>query len=469
MAHRQKSEGGLTRREILKYGFYTSLAAGLQGSFFLGGCRREKANKEPVNIILISLDTLRADRLGCYGYHRSTSPVLDNLASRSLVFENFMATSPWTLPSHGSMLTGLYPSRHGMRTYKNRLLSGVKTLTDVLKEHGFSTAAVVNSMYLIPKYGFDKGFDDFIYVKEDFAQREPSEVGQVALRLLGQKRPRPFFLFLHYYDLHSDYCSLGEYEKQFVRPYDGIADGTTAQLVNFYAGEVSFDQAAAQHLNDLYDASIRQLDDMLGNLFAYLEKEKLIDETLLIVTSDHGEEFMDHGGVLHGRTQFEELLHIPLIMRGPGIPESKRLKELASLVDIMPTILSYAGIAGIDSLEGINLCPLWQERDYKLPRRYLFSEASELITPQRDLRYDIVRAVRHPRYKLIHNKLTDEANLYDLHNDPKETTDVAGEHASLAQSMMAQLQSFMETDRTGNEVPPLTPEEIQKLKGLGYL
>lgn len=467
---KHKLQDGFSRRQILKYGLYGSLSAALPGSLWLGGCGKKEPVK-PSNVILISLDTLRADHLGCYGYQRPTTPTLDKFASEGVLFEDVTSTSPWTLPAHGSMLTGLYPNRHGLKSLHCSLPDDITTLAEVFKQHGFSTAAVVNVYFVSEKYGFDRGFDSFVYIERFVDEWRPSKVGDKAIEWLSQQNDKPFFLFLHYFDVHGDYSSSLNYEKQFVRPYQGIADGTTEQLHRFRDGLVSLNQTDAEHLIDLYDAGIRQLDDGIARLFSCLETKKLLDNSLIIITSDHGEEFLDHGGVLHSQTQYQELVHIPLIMRGPGIPRSKRIKQAVSMVDVMPTVLSSFAISEPTSLDGLDLCPLWQKKGYQLPARYIFSEASkEKEHPQKfNPKFDIKRAVRHPRYKLHYDKLTKGKKLYDLQNDLQEKFDVASKHPQLVDSMLLQLKDFMSVSKKGIQLPPLSPEEIQKLKSLGYI
>ncbi len=459
---------------MLKYGTYTSLVAVLSPSLWLSGCEGKKTSVKKTNVIVISIDTLRADHVGCYGYERPTSPTLDNLASEGLLFEDVMSTSPWTLPAHGSLLTGLYPNRHGLKSYNNPLPNSVVTLSEILSKHGFSTAAVVNSFYVSHRYGFNRGFDDFIYVPGIANLRVTSKVGDEALKCLTKYSSKPFFIFLHYFDVHSDYCSMPWYEELFVRPYHGIANGTTKQLMSFRRGEINLNQTDAMHLIDLYDAGIRQMDNEIARILSFLKSRKLLGKSLIVITSDHGEEFLDHGGVLHSQTQYQELLHVPIIMCGPGIPRSKRLKNIVSLVDVMPTILSLLCVPKPSSLDGFDLSPLWQQSASQLPRRYLFAEASkDSVTPdQHNIKYDIKRAVRDPRYKLHYDRLTEEIKMYDLQNDPLEKIDVASQHPSLLDSMFSQLKSFMAIDEikpSAPSLPSLSPEEVQRLKSLGYL
>jgi arylsulfatase A-like enzyme len=468
MSEEQSFGANFTRRRFLKYGLYGGLAVSLASGFWLSGWSSTSFRRRP-NVILISIDTLRADHLGCYGYARPTSPVLDKFASKGVLFEDVSATSPWTLPSHGSLLTGLYPNRNGLRLRRDYLGNDIVTIAEILGEQGFLTAAIVNSVLLSRKFGLDRGFNDFTYVKEDVAQVEPSKVETEALKWLSEHGSKPFFLFLHYYDLHSDYRSLPHYEKQFVRPYDGKADGSTAQLLRHRSGQLSLNRGDAEHLIDLYDASIRQMDDGLGRLFELLRTKRLLDYTFIIITSDHGEEFLDHGSVLHGRTYFQEVIQVPLLLRGPDIPRSKRIKHMASLVDVMPTILSLLDIPRPDSLDGRDQCPFWQDSDSEPPVRNLFAEADWNNVIQNRIVDDIKRMIRHRRFKLHYDRVTMEKQLYDLSNDPKEKINIALENSSMADSLFLQLQDFMKIETTGQPASPLSPEEINRLRSLGYL
>lgn len=436
----------------------------LAALFILAGCEREQGPLRP-NLILVSIDTLRADHLSCYGYERHTSPTLDKLASEGVLFENAHATSPWTLPSHGTLLTGFYPSQNGLNSELSTLPSELETLAMVLSKHSFSTAAVVNSFFVSRRFGFDRGFDYFCFVPENHAPAGAAPIIiEQAIQWVQQHKSQQFFLFLHFYDVHGNYCSLPRYEKQFVGPYNGVADGSLAQLLEFRKGKILLDEVDIKHLVDLYDAGIRQLDDQLKRLFNFLQQEALLEKSFLIVTSDHGEEFLDHGGVLHGRTQYQELIHIPLIIQGPGIPPSKRFKGIVSLVDVMPTTISLLGIPSPSHFAGLDLCPLWQESLYKLPDRFIFSEAD-----QYNVKNNIKRAVWQGRYKLHYDLLTKKLELYNLADNPTERLDIASEHPSVVELLFAELKKFMQASARGRQSVPLSLEEIEKLKSLGYL
>src|SRR5262245_36853080 len=198
----------------------------------LAGCGGGK--KGPPNVLLISIDTLRPDQLHCYGNERDTSPTLDGIAKAGVLFEDVTAASPWTLPSHASILTGRYPSRHGVKDHVNKLRRGVPTLASVLRGQGYDTKAVVNSQNLSEHFGLNRGFADFEYVvkqKDDRAIPDCApEILAKAQGSLEHPRKSPFFLFLHFYDVHSDFTPEQSYRDQFVRPYSGVIDGTTKQL-----------------------------------------------------------------------------------------------------------------------------------------------------------------------------------------------------------------------------------------------
>jgi len=422
----------------------------------------------PRLVVLVSIDTLRADHLGLYGYERPTSPSLDALALESAVFEEATSSSPWTLPAHATLLTGLYPSRHGLTSHARYLSSDLTTLAQLFSQAGYRTAAVVNSHNLGPEFGLDRGFQQYSYVEERVERREPSsEITDQGLEWIEDAGKSPLFLFLHYYDVHSDYASLPGYESEFLRPYEGIADGSTAQLAAYREGKVSLSPADAPNLIDRYDAGIRQMDAEIGRILDFLRERGFWERTLFVVTSDHGEEFFEHGGVLHGQTQYQEVLRVPLLVKGPGVPQGRRVRAPVSLVDVAPTVLTRAGIAVPEGLDGVDVARLWSEGDRALEARYLFSEADH-----NNVEHDITRAVRYKSFKLHFNRLSREYRLYDLSRDPAEQADVsdisAGQEQAFA-SLSERLDQFMAIEKVEAPVRSLSEEEIEKLRSLGYL
>ena len=430
----------------------------------LCGCV-EGAPARPRNVLVISIDTLRPDVLGCYGYERATSPTLDLLAAEGALFENAFTTSPWTLPAHASLLTGLYPRHHGARQERRALRGDVPTLGEILSGAGFATAAIVNSHFLSQPYGFGRGFQDFVFHEVERTETAPSEVVETALAWLSKKDRDPFFLFLHDYDVHSDYGALPEYEKLFARPYRGRIDGSTDQLREFSNESLDLDASDLEHLIDLYVAGVRQTDAQVGRLIEHLRTSGQLESTLIIVTSDHGEEFLEHSGVLHGRTHYDEVLRIPLILRGPGIPRGRRISDPVSINDILPTTLALLGLPWKEKTDGIDASQLWRSESREAAReRILFGEADH-----ENERPDILRSVRDAQYKLIYNRLTQRTALYDLRADPQERHDVGDAHPEIKRRLLEELGRFESVRLSGDRLPPLDEKTKRHLEELGYL
>jgi len=464
----------------------------------------------PRIILLLSIDTLRADHLGSYGHERFTSPGLDLLAAEGTLFEDASATAPWTLPSHASLLTGLFPMRHQVMTMKARLADGVPTLASMLAKAGYDTAAVVNSTWLGKNsYQLTRDFDKYLFVDTPDDRVSPNTwVTDQAITWLRESGDRRLFLFVHYYDVHSDYASLPEFEKLFVTPYDGPADGTAWQLqtanlepdyiafcrdhfdetkcsiggpngptlIDGSVERIDFDAADIRHLSELYDAGIRQLDTELGRLFSALRKDGLYDQTLLVVTSDHGEEFGDHGRVDHFITQYQEILRVPLIVRGPGVPAGLRIRTPVSSVDLVPTLLAMAGADPAPGLDGLDLGPLLRGGDDRPFReRTQYGEAAGGLSYDNIVKpgiFPVYSSVRRGRYKLVHESKAGVHALYDLETDPREQRDVSSDHPEFTARLMAVLQ---ERQRDYSPEPPLesrvdlSKEDIDRLRALGYL
>jgi arylsulfatase A-like enzyme len=416
------------------------------------------------NLVIVSIDTLRSDVLQTYGQVRPTSPAILAFASQGLVVETASSPSPWTLPAHASLLTGLYPTRHGVNSLILGLPAEARTLAELLSQAGWRTAAIVNSKYLSPLYGWERGFAEFEYVPETPGEVAPTQVHARATAWLERNASEPFFLFLHYYDVHSDYRSLPRYERELLRPYRGRANGRTQQLLLHERGRIALGSADARNLLDRYAAGVRQMDDGVAALLAALEARGLTGRTLVILTSDHGEEFLEHGGVLHGRTLYEEVLRVPLILRGPGVPAGRRLPGLVSLVDVVPTALSLLGLPVPDGLDGVDLSRHFGDG---IPQgRSVFGEADRKVE-----RHDSLRAVRRGDWKLVLDRFTGELALYDLAADPGERVDVSARHPERVRELRAEIEAFMARPPVGQapKLIELDADEMKALQALGYL
>jgi len=426
--------------------------------------------KPSLNVVLVSLDTLRADHLGCYGYGRPTSPALDALAAAAVRFASVTAPAPWTLPSHATLLTGLYPHRHGVKNYGTRLDDVTPTLASILAAKGYRTGAIVNHHFLGPNFGLMRGFAEADYVSEwsddDPATRRLIDrsdlITDKAIAWLARAEP-PFFLFLHYFDLHSDYAPRPEYRAMFAGDYAGAIDGSTEQLLAIRANGTRLDPADRDHLVALYDAEIRQLDDQLARLFRALDARGLSDRTLLVVTSDHGEEFMEHGSVLHGRTMYQEVIAVPLLVRGPGIPRGVRVAQNVSLADLAPTILDVLGVAAPLGIDGRSVAGYWREPDRLHPEHLAFAEADWT-----NAQPDIKRMVRREGHKLHLDRTTDATELYDVLADPDEQHDLGAQQDDRVRELRADLDAFARDERPPVTVAPPTGDVLDRLRALGY-
>ncbi len=425
--------------------------------------------------MLISIDTLRPDHLGVYGYTRPTSPRIDAFAANAVVFENAISSAPWTLPAHASLFSGLYPERHRLTTFERRLPLEVETIAARLARSGFDTRAVVNTHLLTSRFGLEHGFAKLKYVEEALVRVSPSTwVTDQAMAWIAEPRDRPMFLFIHYYDVHSDYAALPEYRDRFERPYDGEIDGSTQHLKEFRHGVRSIGAEDVDHLIDLYDAGLRQTDEEVERLFAFLRERGEFDTSLIALTSDHGEEFLEHGSVLHGENQHVEVLRIPLILRYPPALPPLRVQSPVSLVDVVPTILQLLGEPPIDGIDGVDLSPLWTDPSAAtisaFDERAIFTGADHSPTQLDDeaKMFNITRSIRQGDFKLIYDTTTETRELYDLRTDPGELMDIAPVNTEVADRLTKAL--LANDRRSVSEGAPveLTDSEKELVEALGY-
>jgi arylsulfatase A-like enzyme len=424
------------------------------------------------NLILISLDTVRPDHLGAYGYDKNTSPTIDRLAAAGALFTDTVAVSPWTRPSNATLLTGVYPLHHGARSFRTVLAKDVPSLPELLGQAGFQTAAIVSSIAIDETSGLDRGFDSFRYVSEwqnlpggERRPRDPgSSVTRNAIHWLSGRGETRFFLFLHYYDAHSDYSPRAEYRRLFAGDYSGPVTGSTDQLMEVVEGRRRLSEADVVQLTRLYDAGIRQLDAEIGELLRHLDEQDLARDTAILVTSDHGEEFMEHGGVLHARTYYREVIDVPLVVAGPGVPPGWRSDAVASHIDIAPTLLGLAGLPVPSAMDGLDLGRHWGRGPLPPEDRILFAEADHSNETS-----DQYRMVRTARYKLILNRRNGVARFYDLVADPDERHDVRLKHLADVNEQLAALHDFEATRVVSRRSLDLSRERREALRQLGYV
>lgn len=433
-----------------------------------GGCQLGQ-DKGVQRIVLISIDTLRADHLGTYGHGRNTSPNLDALAAQGAVFEDASTTAPWTLPSHASMLTGLYPEQTRVRT-REILGEDIPTIAEALLAAGYRTAGMGNVSWLQPAFRLNRGFEQWKLLPADESRRGAARrITDFGLEFLEQHDGERSFLFLHYFDVHSPYRSQPEFERAFLPPdfrKSSRVTGATIQLglAGAEHGYVVLSQEEREDLKKLYDAGILQLDTDLGRLFRFIDERFGFDDTLVIVTSDHGEGFFEHGKFSHGEDQYQELLHVPLILRGGRVPAGARIDAPTSIVDIAPTIFAAAGVAPEKPVPGLDLSGHWESPALVRDDRVLYSQSA----PGPD--QDVLRMARRGRLKLITNRETGRRELYDLKMDPTEQEDLSETRPELADELSALMDRFFVADE---DDPPntleLDPETLERLQKLGYI
>lgn len=395
----------------------------------------------PSNLLLVTIDTLRADHIGAYGYKAASTPNLDRLAAEGTRFAAAYSAVPITLPSHATIMTGTFPMMHGLHDFSdNRLNQSQPTMAGILRGHGYATGAVVASAVLDSRFGLNSGFD-FYYDHFDFSrlletnldamERPANVVADEALKWLGQKRQKPFFLWVHLYDPHNPYHPPEPYATRFKsQPYDG---------------EIAF------------------ADAQLGRVLAYLKAKGLYANTTIVVSGDHGEGLGEHQEKTHGFFIYDTTLHVPLIFK-PVAAKPRVVETPVSLVDILPTVLDALHVEAPEGLQGHSLLPLLgdQEKESKSP---LYGES---FLPRIHFNWSEVRGVRVGNYHFIDGP---KPELYDLESDPHELNNLFASRPALAAEMRGKLTGAIRDYTPGKELAektPLDPAMMERLKSLGY-
>lgn len=339
-------------------------------------------------IVLISIDALRADALGLYGSARPTSPFLDSLAERSLIFDNAFCQIPSTLPSHMSLFTGLYPSEHAVFPPSEVLSSAIPTLPELFRAAGYRTFGHSEAGWMIGDRGFSRGFDEWSETPRTADEDLERTFARGLASLNDLREGDRFFLFLHTYSVHDPYEPPPSYRQRFWQgpAPAGAFEATGPNFAAFNAGRIDAPPEAAVYYRALYEAGVRYMDDVLAGFFSELQRRGLDRETIVILTADHGEEFLDHGRYVHTQL-YPETLRVPLVVVDPRLARGRRVARVVELVDLLPTLAALGAAPAPESISGESFADLWSGGDARLADHaraqddILGIESRTLVTP----------------------------------------------------------------------------------------
>src|SRR3989339_2069338 len=418
-----------------------------------------EAKEDLPNILLFTIDACRPDHFGCYGYNRNTTPNIDKIASEGVLFTHAFSQSAWTTPGMISIFTSLYPPTHGVDAKDRTLRENVLTLPKVLKGSGY-VAPVLPKFVDIPNY-WHLGFD--VVDKERFQAEE----GEDLLKLLEAYKDQRFFMWYHYHGVHLPYNPKNPYDKIFQEDiFSGISADTEAVSVVkkksvIKNNSINFDNTDKKVAVALYDGQLRQLDDYMGQLTEKMKKWGILDNTVIIITSDHGEELFEHGFIGHASTSlnaklYDEIIHIPLIIWWPKKIKHRVAGERVQQIDIMPTILDVLGIPPSEGLQGYSLLPSIQGKPANNSRPVFCETILGGFQSTKEMEDIRLRCVRTNEWKLIYTNtptsivssggLDDgKYELYNLSNDPKEERNIFDNHPEVAKELKKKLFRWIET------------------------
>ena len=450
-----------------------------------------EGNGNGLNLLLLSVDTLRADHLGAYGYGPPTSPAIDRLAKESTLFEQAYAPRGVTWPSLGSLMTSRYPVQHGVRANGMMMDESELTLAEILRDKGYSCAAFISGNAIDQRW---EGFEGVETAKDP-------DIARQGIEWLNRSRDGPFFLWLHFYGTHGPYAPPEEYQKRFSPNYTGPFEGTKQHTDAITLHQKELEPEDLNYLIGLYDALIARTDDLLKEVLASLESRGLAQKTLVVFTSDHGEDLYDHNKYFfHLASVYDSSLHIPLIFRLPGVvPEGLRVSSLVEMIDVSPTILKLLGFSTTPSFEGTSLGPFFEGR--RLDMGPAFAEWRDKILTVRTKDY---RLILNPSefapvwfsldsysdlrkqdfYKrMVEARLFDtrierfdypimEMELYDMGRDPLRRVDDLGAYAAPVSELSGLLQDWQQKygwEWMGGIEQMIDPEVQERLEALGYV
>jgi arylsulfatase A-like enzyme len=477
--------------------------------------------KRKPNIILIVMDTVRADHLSCYGYFRKTTPNIDKIANQGVLFENAFSAAPWTPPSHASIFSGRYPSDHKTIGRNISLNKDVPVIPEILSQKHYRTIGITCCRMLNHESGFSRGFDKYVDVSaarkttRDVMQsitRGPDKGAYLAnatiKKLLKEhiqkNKQQPFFMFINYFESHTPYdpprpfkskfCNKLTQSKIYLNEFilrkflaktterfaDNNLDISRLQFIasggggfSFAAKKLSISDKEWAVVKSWYDGEINYLDSRIGELISFLKDSGIFENTILVLTADHGEIFGEHGLAVHPLCLYDSVLRVPLIFSGPPIANhGKRLSQIVSTVDIFPTILDIAGVKASDKIAGRTLYPFNERQTHKsicaeYGGLHLLSLRAKYVLEELNKIDQGCKCVRTDNYKYIYS--VDKEELYDVKNDPAEKVNLISKLPEKAQSLKKELQSSTDISFFGPKTFSDKTEMLNRLKALGYL
>jgi len=499
--HRLKKVAGTS---IISLGFLL-IVAGLVVRIFLSIGPLQGGDDQRPNVIIISIDTLRKDHLACYGYEGCQTPNIDQFSEKCVVFENCIAPAPHTVPSMASMLTGFYPTVHGCRfAPKTPINDDVALLSEILQKNGYHTEFFTTNNLLNPDRGFSRGFDYYeeFSLTGDLCYILPRRVFRVAIdvliffgvggkivyadttewlrdkatgRFMKLKSYSPFFAWFHFLDPHTPYTP----PKNFIPAQEAERERVNSIKYKLFGDKYSNNKDQVWEIVKLYDGEIQYVDYVLKDLFTIMKEEGIFENTIVIFTADHGEEFWEHDEFGHGHCLYPEVIRIPLFFYLPPSIGciSGRISGYVSLVDVAPTILEYLELPQTYGMKGRSLSILIEslrngsyENDFEGVSRSVFSEFI-IYSKHRPEK----KCVYLDNYHLIYNLMSQEIELYDLSSDPTELVDISTEDEAAKERLCSELMEWYEANqKIAEQLSPqkeieMFEEEKEMLRGLGYI
>lgn len=430
------------------------------------------------NVLLLVCDTLRADHLGCYGYKRPTSPAIDQFAENALLFENAMSSAPWTRPSMGSLFTSLYPHQHQAFYWEDTLDNSYLTMAEIFRNHNYSTFAIQTNVLLTEYYNFHQGFQYFNEIINEKAEKVTTKFNS----WVTKNCKKPFFAYLHFMDVHLPYEAPRDFNKIFEpKKFNSVLDGVAGAYEVRILNEIGLSSQEKQHFINLYDAEIRYFDHYFGQIINKLKEIGMFNNTIVILTSDHGEEFWEHNGFEHGHTLYRETTHVPLIIKYSSQLPAKRIQPGVELLGLTPMLLDLCRIKNNFELTGQNLILNAQGESPK--KKEIFFEAIGFGAEKKGVIKD--------GWKLIENTGRKDENaldlflemtryimpeyekgyeLYDTNSDSQERYNLIDEHPQIAGVLKIFLELFKSEslDSRKSDVKDFD-KKLKDLKSLGYI